>query len=1490
MDSNRKVYYIVFEGKDKSASKVIDGIGDTYKRLQKEINKDAGTTQDKSALYKAASYKSALKDIDRMRKENLRWEKTVAAEISKTDKLLADNKIREAKRSANTVIAELNQIRTQSKKIASDTQSAFSSAFKGGFAGGVVGSLVGNIIGVLSQIPAKAKQYLDEAVKIAEERKNALIGLQSTALFKGFDTTEAESIVKSLRLVKGGIVELSEAASAEKNLIQFGFNLEQSRNLLERFSDSAAFGKQSALTYGQAVSRTAEGIKNFSSGLSDAGGITKNLSVIMKEAGITQDDLTNKKTQAAAIEKYYQALLKETAGQVGNADLLLQGFTGTTSALTQAQKNLQVTVGEIITQNPEVLALLQHWTSGVNDVTAALQTQDSQQRVTFTSFVSGLAGGGIAIENLVDKASTNLKLMQNNLTANLQRYGDNIGNTLSLFGAAGKAIISTAIAGINILVDQTFNGFQRKVNYLIDGINSATGVNIPKLPEFELIADNTLNKINEAATAWQNVRLLEQNYYKDQAKNQQAALDNNKRNLKIVQDYENRVLNRNFQFDLSVDRNRKAQERLRNLQSPINGQTDDSDTSTSGGSKSKSRKKPDFKLSPQGQALVNAAERLGVSPLDLAAIIGFETGGTYNPNKVGGEGNKFRGLIQFGQQEQKQFGVTKGQSFEDQLNNSVVKFFQDRFAKVSRTTQGATLLDLYTTVIAGNPNANIDSKDSFGTSARTGTQRIAKEFRPQALKKFFGGSLSNIEKDYDIEKDLAERSDEITEKIRREAATEALRLLRVAGALPDSDVIQDIIKFQIQDAKSKGGAQPDADAIRREIESRARSTGTGGGIEIEEQKTLLEITREKFNLDEREGEMHRRRLGIMREITATVESESLARKEATLQAEIDYKVLLQRNIGEESALGFLQSQVERLREVGDIERDLSILRKQNSDNQFVEQRRLLVAKREQYDLEKQITELQDALAISGTNEALQIQIAGLQDILDLRQRETDAIIASQRAQLELAHSMDISNNQIRARVLDHLAGQKTLNESISDSIIDAYETAGSAIDKFFGKIPIVGGIAATATRNILSNITSNLLDTFLPGVGLGDALKKTSGNPVVDTISQGNSLLKKIEANTRALNISNPGSVFNRINPNHIASNNPLSALTSIFGGGHASNGLPNILGSIFGGSGHQGSLGTFLGSHVGGAAAPGSLTGIGTASAGGSGFLSSIFSAGGIGGALTTGGVSLGVQALIASLQTHSPAKGALLGGLVGFVAGIFNRNKRRRAEERLRTQYINDAFGGLKAFDDLIADVRALRIQPPESAITQGQNIADQIRQNYLTQAGALKDKKTRNIALKDVSRIDDIIKTKMEELRRMVDVAKAAGERQRRILPEFADGGLVSQFFKNNFSGLVPGIYDRKDDKLIKVSGREVVLTPDQWQPITPYLRQKRVKGFADGGLVGSSSFSPNVSVSPNINLTVNMYEREDGGFDVYLDSGDGERKIKAVVNKLKANKEI
>ena len=72
----------------------------------------------------------------------------------------------------------------------------------------------------------------------------------------GLDVDKAKQIVQEF--TKDGLVSSSEAATTLKNLLSRGFSLDQATELMNRFKDSAAFGRQSMLGLGEAIQGASE--------------------------------------------------------------------------------------------------------------------------------------------------------------------------------------------------------------------------------------------------------------------------------------------------------------------------------------------------------------------------------------------------------------------------------------------------------------------------------------------------------------------------------------------------------------------------------------------------------------------------------------------------------------------------------------------------------------------------------------------------------------------------------------------------------------------------------------------------------------------------------------------------------------------------------------------------------------------------------------------------------------------------------------------------------------------------------------------------------------------------------------------------------------------------------------------------------------------------------------------------------------------------------
>ena len=119
-------------------------------------------------------------------------------------------------------------------------------------------------------------------------------------------------------------------------------------------------------------------------------------------------------------------------------------------------------------------------------------------------------------------------------------------------------------------------------------------------------------------------------------------------------------------------------------------------------------------------AIFRGAKQLGLDPYEFGAFLSLEAGPNMDPNIVGGAGGRHKGLIQFGQNEQQQYGISGTQTRAGQMPK-VLQYFQDRGYK-----PGMGIARAYATVLGGNPNVSLTSEDSFGTSVQSMLPRFRK--------------------------------------------------------------------------------------------------------------------------------------------------------------------------------------------------------------------------------------------------------------------------------------------------------------------------------------------------------------------------------------------------------------------------------------------------------------------------------------------------------------------------------------------------------------------------------------------------------------------------------------------------------------------------------------------------------------------------------------------------------------------------------------------
>lgn len=145
-------------------------------------------------------------------------------------------------------------------------------------------------------------------------------------------------------------------------------------------------------------------------------------------------------------------------------------------------------------------------------------------------------------------------------------------------------------------------------------------------------------------------------------------------------------------------------------------------------------------------SIKTAAAELGISPVDLATVISYETGGKFSTSIMGGKGGNYMGLIQFGPAERAKYGVSAGQSFPDQMA-AVVRYLKDRGLK-----PGMNIYDLYSTINAGTPG-RYGASDGPGNTVKGHVEAmLASPHRKRAEALIGGGAVDIPVSGYELPK------------------------------------------------------------------------------------------------------------------------------------------------------------------------------------------------------------------------------------------------------------------------------------------------------------------------------------------------------------------------------------------------------------------------------------------------------------------------------------------------------------------------------------------------------------------------------------------------------------------------------------------------------------------------------------------------------------------------------------------------------------------
>jgi hypothetical protein len=276
-------------------------------------------------------------------------------------------------------VATANNQAAESVKNAGNAAEGANSGFSTLFKTFTLASLASTAIQAGIQL---ATQSIKDAVTEATNFERSLAGLNSTAQAFGQSTNDVNAAVTNL--TSDGLVGFTTTATALKNLLSTGMDVDKATSLIQRFKDEAAFGRAETIKYGDAVLNLSEAYLTSSSQAGNLNGHVANFSDALEIGADALGKTTAQLTKAETEQAKFIGYMQQGAGAVGNASDYADTYAGSVSRMESEQQKAAATMGQ------NLLPALEYLTSSYTDLIAS-SNGSAQATQEFQSYLVTLA-------------------------------------------------------------------------------------------------------------------------------------------------------------------------------------------------------------------------------------------------------------------------------------------------------------------------------------------------------------------------------------------------------------------------------------------------------------------------------------------------------------------------------------------------------------------------------------------------------------------------------------------------------------------------------------------------------------------------------------------------------------------------------------------------------------------------------------------------------------------------------------------------------------------------------------------------------------------------------------------------------------------------------------------------------------------------------------------------------------------------------------------
>ncbi len=216
-------------------------------------------------------------------------------------------------------------------------------------------------IGALFSLAALGRG-VSASVNAIRRYESAFRGLEAVANYTAVGIEQAWT--KATELSADGLLIVADSAKALQNLLSRGYSIDEAVTTIVRLKDAAAFNRAAHLSLSEAVVTATEGLKNENSVLVDNAGVTKNVSVLWKEYADEIGKTVSQLSQQEKIQAEVNGIMRETAGQVGNAAKAAAGAEGKIAEYQKSTEELATSLGDTLIP---ALTTLAEWGTQINE-------------------------------------------------------------------------------------------------------------------------------------------------------------------------------------------------------------------------------------------------------------------------------------------------------------------------------------------------------------------------------------------------------------------------------------------------------------------------------------------------------------------------------------------------------------------------------------------------------------------------------------------------------------------------------------------------------------------------------------------------------------------------------------------------------------------------------------------------------------------------------------------------------------------------------------------------------------------------------------------------------------------------------------------------------------------------------------------------------------------------------------------------------------------